>query len=175
MIVAGKTIFAFMLVIAPFMVLADVCTSPSVKSSTYTTSEASSSTNTVFIVQFSLSCKNGAKDLTLYADINGKTVPVTRSAENEKYPYQVSFSDENKNLPSGSYDVKFYDEDGFSNLRKAQRSSEGTSSVKSIFSINVSHSGVWKGPLVPSELVATATAVLVWFLAYSARNSLQSS
>ncbi|WAR26544.1 SSRD-like protein [Mya arenaria] len=140
MIVAGKTIFAFMLVIAPFMVLADVCTSPSVKSSTYTTSEASSSTNTVFIVQFSLSCKNGAKDLTLYADINGKTVP-------------VSFSDENKNLPSGSYDVKFYDEDGFSNLRK----------------------GVWKGPLVPSELVATATAVLVWFLAYSARNSLQSS
>lgn len=35
--------------------------------------------------------------------------------------------------------------------------------------------GVWKGPLVASELVASAAAVAVWFLAYTARNKLQSS
>ena len=31
---------------------------------------------------------------------------------------QVSYSDEHKNLPAGSYEVKFYDEEGYSTLKK---------------------------------------------------------
>lgn len=45
----------------PFSFSANTCTSPQIKSSTYTTTEASSSMNTVFVVQFALTCKNGAK------------------------------------------------------------------------------------------------------------------
>ncbi|KAH3880661.1 translocon-associated protein subunit delta-like [Dreissena polymorpha] len=172
---AGKTIFSFLMLVAPSVVFGDSCASPQVKPSIYTTTEASSSTDTVFIVQFSLTCKGGPSDLTLYADVNGKTVAVTRNDDNVKFPFQVSFSDENKNLPSGTYEVKFYDEDGFANLRKAQRSGESSSSVKSLFSIEVNHPGVWKGPFVSSELVATLVALLVFFSAYTARNSLQSS
>ena len=35
--------------------------SPVVKSKVYTTTEATASTETVFIVQFNVECKNGAK------------------------------------------------------------------------------------------------------------------
>ena len=39
----------------------DTCVDPKVKSSVYTTTEATSSLDTIFIVQFSLTCKNGLK------------------------------------------------------------------------------------------------------------------
>lgn len=45
--------------------------------------------------------------------------------------FQLSFGDENKNLPSGSYDVKFYDEDGYANLRKVNTCSFNTHSYNS--------------------------------------------
>lgn len=172
---AGKSIFAFCMLVGPLLVLGDTCTNPQVKSSVYTTTEAASSMETVFIVQFSLKCSNSASNLNLFADVNGKTLAVTRNEDNSDYLYQVSFSDENKNLPSGTYDVKFYDEDGYSNLRKAQRSGDGAGSVASLFSIAVKHPGVWKGPLVPSELVALAVSACVFYFAYSTRSKLQSS
>ncbi|XP_060562432.1 translocon-associated protein subunit delta-like [Ruditapes philippinarum] len=172
---AGKTIFAFCMIVMPFMVYGDSCLDPKVKSSVYTTTEATSSMDTIFIVQFSLTCKNGLKDLTLFADVNGRTLAVTRSEDNTEFQYQVSFSDENKNLPSGKYDLKFYDEDGYSNLRKAQRSGENVGSVKSLFTIPVNHPGVWKGQLVPSEFVALAVSAAVFYFAYSTRAQLQSS
>lgn len=145
------------------------------KSKIYTTAEAASSTETVFIVQFDLDCKNGAKNLNMYADLNGKTLAVTRTDGGSGMQYQVSYSDEHKNLPAGSYEVKFYDEEGYSNLRKAQRSGESVDSISSLFSIKIDHPGVWKGPLVQSEFVAASVAILVWYIAYSAKNKLQSS
>ncbi|KAL4227076.1 SWI/SNF and RSC complex subunit Ssr4 [Mactra antiquata] len=172
---AIKTIATFCLLVAPVLVLGETCSNPQVKSSVYTTTEAASSMETVFIVQFALKCANSASNLNLFADVNGRTFPVTRSEDNSDYLYQVSFSDENKNLPSGTYDVKFYDEDGYSNLRKAQRSGDDTSSVQSLFSIAVQHPGVWKGPLVASEIVALAVSASVFYFAYITRSKLQSS
>jgi len=160
---------------SPSLLFGDTCTGPQVKTSVYTTTEATASSDTVFIVQFSLTCKNGAKNVNLYADINGKTVAVTQAAEGSEYQYQVSTSDENKNLPSGSYNIKFYDEDGYSILRKAQRSGDNVDSVSSLFTITVNHPGVWKGPFVQTEFLAAMTAILVWYAAYSAKARLQSS
>lgn len=37
------------------------------------------------------------------------------------YHFQISFSEEHKNLPSGSYQVRLYDDEGYSALKKVCR------------------------------------------------------
>merc|ERR1711971_638542 len=157
----------------PCVVLGDTCLAPEVKSESYTTTEAVSSVDTVFIIQFSLKCKNNLKDINLYADIGGRTLPVAKTGKPDSY--QVSFSDEHKSLPKGTYSVKLYDEEGYAALRKMQRSGEGADTVEPLHTLSLSHNGVWKGPFVQSEFVAAMVAILVWYLAYSARSKLQST
>ncbi|KAL5014553.1 hypothetical protein ScPMuIL_008823 [Solemya velum] len=166
-----KMIAVWAFVSLPFLVAGDACLSPEVKSQTYTTTEAVASMETVLIAQFSLRCKNGLKDINLYADINGKTVPVTRTTE--PFKYQVSLSDEHKKLPAGHYSVHLYDDEGYSALRKAHRSGENIDAVKPLYTIGIDHPGVWKGVMVQSEFVAAGVAIVLWYLAYRAKSSLQ--
>jgi len=77
-------------------------------------------------------------------------------------------------LPSGRYTVRFFDEELYSDLRKAQRSGEETSAVKSLFDVEVRHQGASHGPWIQTEHLATGLAVLVWYYAYSTRSKLQS-
>jgi len=150
----------------------ETCTSPQVSSHVYTTSEAQMSSDTVVIVELSLTCKNGVTGLNLYADFNGRTFPASRLLDSDKY--QVSFVDEHKKLPGGSYTVRFFDEDLYGDLRKAQRSSEDVSTVKSLFDVNFRHPGASHGPYIQTEHIATGLVALVWYLAYSTRSRLQS-
>jgi len=160
------------LAVFPIFGAGDTCLSPQVSPKVYTTSEVMMSSETVVIIEFSVTCKNGVKDLNLYAEFNGKTVPASR--EQGSNFYQVSFSDEHKKIPSGTYNVRFFDEEAYADLRKAQRSGEDTSEIKSLFSIPISHQGASRGPWVQSEFVAASVAILVWYLAYSARSNMQS-
>ncbi|XP_061186532.1 translocon-associated protein subunit delta-like [Saccostrea echinata] len=170
---AGKMFSLVVLLVVPFLVLGDSCASPEIKAETYTTTEAIVSTETVFIVQFTLACQNKVRDMNLYADINGKTLPVTKTDRPDFY--QVSISDDHKKLPAGKYEVRLYDEEGYSALRKAQRSGESVDSIKPVTTITINHPGVWKGPIVQSEFVAVFIAILVWYFAYSTKSQLQSS
>lgn len=52
---------------------------------------------------------------------------------------QVSISDDHKKLSSGKYEVRLYDEEGYSMLRKAQRSGESVDAVKPVTSITFNH------------------------------------
>lgn len=130
------------------------------------------SSETVVIVDLSLSCKNGVKGLNLYADFNGRTFPASRILDSDKY--QVSFVEEHKKLPGGKYVMRFFDDDLYTDLRKAQRSGEDTASVKSLFDINIRHQGASHGPWVQTEHVAAALIALVWYYAYVTRSRLQS-
>ncbi|XP_074646073.1 translocon-associated protein subunit delta-like [Tubulanus polymorphus] len=159
-------------ILLPFMVSADTCLGPSVESTVFSTSEVSASSKTVVVIEFTLSCKNGLKNVNLYADINGRTLPATRAQEADKY--QVSFSDEHEKLSAGRYDVRLFDEEGYAALRKAQRSGEDTSSVKPLFTIDANHQGVWKGPIVQSEFIAVCVAAVVWYFAFSAKSKIMS-
>ncbi|XP_022297664.1 translocon-associated protein subunit delta-like [Crassostrea virginica] len=170
---AGKMISLVVLLVVPLAVLGDTCLSPEVKAETYTTTEAIVSTETVFVVQFSLTCKNKVRNINLYADINGRTLPVTKTDKPDVY--QVSISDEHKKLSSGRYEVRLFDEEGYSLLRKAQRSGESVDAIKPVTTISFNHPGVWKGPMVQSEFVAVIIAILVWYFAYSTKSQLQSS
>ncbi|KAI0239856.1 Translocon-associated protein subunit delta [Lamellibrachia satsuma] len=144
----------------PIFCTGDTCLSPIVSPQVYSTSEASLTSETAVIIEFSLTCKNGLKDLNLYADFNGKTFPVSRVQETNRY--QVSWSESHKKLPSGKYAVQFFDEEGYANLRKAQRSTEdNASSIKSLFTIDVTHQGATTGQWVQTEFIAASIAFLV--------------
>lgn len=130
------------------------------------------STDTVVIVEFSVECKNKLKNINLYAEFMGHVIPATQ-VMGEENKYQVTHSDEHTKLPSGTYTMTLYDEEGYADLRKAQRNGESLDSIKNLFTIEVSHKGASAGPVVQSEVVATGVALLVWYAAYAARAKIQ--
>jgi translocon-associated protein subunit delta len=152
--------------------MGDTCASPQVLSQVYTTTEAQMSTETVVVIDFELACKNSPKEFNLFAEFNGRTLPVSRTADGTKY--QVSFSAEHKKLPAGRYTVRFFDDDLYAELRRAQRSGESYSNIQTLFDVEISHQGASYGPWIQTEHVAAAAAILVWYLAYTARSQLQS-
>ncbi|KAM3912003.1 LOW QUALITY PROTEIN: translocon-associated protein subunit delta [Leptodactylus fuscus] len=150
---------------------AETCTDPRIVPSYYTTSDAVISSEVVFIVEISLTCTNGAQNVALYADVNGKQFPVTRGQDVGKY--QVSWSLEHKNAHSGTYEVKFFDEESYSLLRKAQRNNEDISAIKPLFTVDVDHRGAWNGPWVSTEVLAALIGILVYYTAYTAKSNIQ--
>ncbi|NXD74826.1 SSRD protein, partial [Eolophus roseicapillus] len=122
---------------------AEPCPEPTIVPSYYTTSDAVISSESVFVVEISLACKNGAQNVALYADVNGKQFPVTRGQDVGRY--QVSWSLEHRSAQSGTYEVKFFDEESYSALRKAQRNNEDVSRVRPLFTVNVDHRVSWGG------------------------------
>uniref|UniRef100_A0AAQ4P631 Translocon-associated protein subunit delta n=1 Tax=Gasterosteus aculeatus aculeatus TaxID=481459 RepID=A0AAQ4P631_GASAC len=133
----------------------ETCTDPAITPSAYTTSDAVISSESVFIVELSLACANGAQSVTLYADVNGRQFPVTRGQD------------------VGKYQVKFFDEESYSALRKAQRNNEDVNSIEPLFSVNIDHRGVWNGPWVATEVVAALMGILVYYMAFTAKNTIQ--
>ncbi|NXD46893.1 SSRD protein, partial [Copsychus sechellarum] len=125
------------------------CPEPTIAPSYYTTSDAVIASESVFVVEISLVCKNGAQNVALYADVNGKQFPVTRGQDVGRY--QVSWSLEHRQAQSGTYEVKFFDEESYSALRK----------------------GAWNGPWVSTEVVAAAIGLVVYYLAFSTKSSIQ--
>ncbi|XP_061684090.1 translocon-associated protein subunit delta [Syngnathoides biaculeatus] len=149
----------------------ETCTEPAITPSAYTTSDAVIATESVFIVELNLVCANGVQSVTLYADVNGRQFPVTRGQDVGKY--QVSWSLPHKQASSGTYQVKFFDEESYSALRKAQRNNEDVNAIQPLFSVNVDHRGAWNGPWVSTEVVAALTGILLYYIAFTAKNSIQ--
>ncbi|XP_053434900.1 translocon-associated protein subunit delta isoform X1 [Nycticebus coucang] len=150
---------------------AEACMEPQINPSYYTTSDAVISTETVFIVEISLTCKNRVQNMALYADVGGKQFPVTRGQDVGRY--QVSWSLEHKNAHAGTYEVKFFDEESYSLLRKAQRNNEDVSIIPPLFTVSVDHRGTWNGPWVSTEVLAAAIGLVIYYLAFSAKSHIQ--
>ncbi|XP_026953789.1 translocon-associated protein subunit delta isoform X5 [Orcinus orca] len=72
---------------------AEACVEPQITPSYYTTSDAVISTETVFIVEISLTCKNRVQNMALYADVSGKQFPVTRGQDVGRYQAQRNNED----------------------------------------------------------------------------------
>uniref|UniRef100_A0A8C7KAA0 Translocon-associated protein subunit delta n=1 Tax=Oncorhynchus kisutch TaxID=8019 RepID=A0A8C7KAA0_ONCKI len=143
--------------IAAFLALVCLCTGescsdPVITPSAYTTSDAVISSESVFIVELSLACANGAQSVALYADVNGRQFPVTRGQDVGKY--QVIHG-------SGHTHTA------------AQRNNEDVESIQPLFSVNVDHRGAWNGPWVPTEVMAALIGILVYYLAFSAKSTIQ--
>ncbi|XP_036030173.1 translocon-associated protein subunit delta isoform X3 [Peromyscus eremicus] len=150
---------------------AEACLEPQITPSYYTTSDAVISTETVFIVEISLTCKNRVQNMALYADVSGKQFPVTRGQDVGRY--QVSWSLEHKSAHAGTYEVRFFDEESYSLLRKAQRNNEDISIIPPLFTVSVDHRGTWNGPWVSTEVLAAVIGIVIYYLAFSAKSHIQ--
>lgn len=85
---------------------------------------------------------------------------MVRSADNK---FQVSWTDEISKASSGTYDVAFYDEEGFHLFKKAQRTT--ANDIKPLFTINFSHSKPYRGPLYQSEFVVLVIGIVMSYFA----------
>lgn len=152
------------------VVFAETCQKPEVVATAYVTEDATVLTKVAFTTQFTLKCSNGVKGISLYAEVNGKALPAVKLSADNKY--QVSWTEDIKKVHSGDYDVKLYDEEGYSAIRKAYRNAEDPSSVKPLAVVVVNNPGVYLGPWINSELLAVILAALVSYAAFSAKSKL---
>lgn len=125
------------------------------------------SSQVAFISEFTLKCANGAENVPLFAEVEGRLTPVARTGPSR---YQVNWTEDLKKASSGDHIINLYSEDGFAAYRKAQRSGEATSSVKPFSNLKVYHSGTYSGPLFKSELVATVLIAAAAYLAFSEKS-----
>ncbi|VDL19129.1 unnamed protein product [Hymenolepis diminuta] len=133
------------------------CDNPTVQSRYYTSTDSLLSSKTVLIVEGRATCKDDELN-ELYAVLGDKIVPVSRNLETDEF--QVTFSDEHKKLSKGYYHVRFYDDVGYLNLRKAQNHGQPLDSVKPVFTVDVYHGGIWLSPIVQSETMSSLAAAL---------------
>uniref|UniRef100_A0A224XMB2 Translocon-associated protein subunit delta n=1 Tax=Panstrongylus lignarius TaxID=156445 RepID=A0A224XMB2_9HEMI len=146
-----------------------ICKDPEIKATSYTTEDGTVVTNVAFVTEFTLKCSNGVSEIPLYADVSGKMFPAVQLSKDS---YQVSWVEEIQKARSGVYSINFYDEEGYALLRKALRNYEQASSVKPLFNIVINHPGTYQGPWLNSEFLAAALAIVVWYLAFTAKSKL---
>uniref|UniRef100_A0A8C6RFS2 Translocon-associated protein subunit delta n=1 Tax=Nannospalax galili TaxID=1026970 RepID=A0A8C6RFS2_NANGA len=115
----------------------------------YTTSD----TETVFIMEISLTCKNRmVRNMALYVD-SGKQFPVTRGQDVGRY--QVSWSLEHKSAHASTYEVRLFGEGSYSLPRKAQRNNEDVSIIPPLFTVSV---------------LAAAISLVIYYPAFRAKS-----
>lgn len=162
--------FKYFLVFAFFALTnaSSVCENPTVDATGYTTQDATLLTKIAYISDFSLTCANGAKDLSLYAEIGDTVTNVARTPDGIRY--QVSWVEDLATAPSGVQNVKLYDEQGYSSLKKAQRSGESTEGIAPLATIAIYHPGAYQGPWVQSETIAILASIGVFYYAFTQKN-----
>nr|BAN21296.1 translocon-associated protein, delta subunit [Riptortus pedestris] len=149
-----------------------ICTNPTVSVSSFTTEDGTVITNVAYVSEFTLKCANGATEVPLYAEVNGKTFPVVHVTKDS---YQISWVEELAKSRSGEHTINFFDEEGYANLRKAFRNSEQATAVEPLFTIKLNHPGTYQGPWLNSEFMAAAVAAFVWYMAYTSKSKLLST
>merc|ERR1712168_1372309 len=88
------------------LVLGETCTSPSVTTDTYSSKNIALSTETAYLAEFSVNCKEDVKGFNLYAELEpGVLIPVALVPET--YSYQISWTKDHKKLLLGLLMSKF--------------------------------------------------------------------
>lgn len=77
------------LIISLYGVSGEICQKPEVTASAYVTEDATILTNVAFTTQFTLKCSNGVKDITLYAECEGKALPAVKLSVDNKYQVKI--------------------------------------------------------------------------------------
>jgi len=135
---------------------------------TYTTTDGLVLTSVAYINQFRLDC-GGNNEASLYADLNGRLLPVVRSSDGKAY--EVSWYEDISKAPYGDFKINVYDDEGLAQLRKAQRDGT-TAGVKPLLQVDVNHPGTYRGPSIQTEVLASLGAILLWYFAYSTKANL---
>lgn len=86
---------------------------------------------------------------------------------------QVSWNEDVKTSSKGEFKVRIFDEDSFAQLRKAQRTGDDLNKIKELTSVVIKHGGVFKGPWINSELLATILGVGIAYVAIFTRSKIE--
>lgn len=86
----NKLIILTVIAVVTSSALAETCQKPEVSASAYVTEDATILTNIAFTTQFTLKCSNGAKGVSLYAEVEGKTLPAVRLSADNKYQVNLT-------------------------------------------------------------------------------------
>ncbi|KAG8183027.1 hypothetical protein JTE90_017113 [Oedothorax gibbosus] len=151
--------------------IGDICKDPKIDANSYTTVDGMVISDVACISEFSVDC-NANKDFILIADKQGRQLPAVKSLDNRKY--QISWTEDTENFYGGEHGVKVYDEETYAAVKKAYRNDEDVGNIPSAFFISLYHRGIYYGPWVSTEFVATAISVLLFYIAYSAKADLVS-
>lgn len=143
---------------------------PEVQLKAYTSTDTLVVNEIAFVGDITLACKDGSKDILLYAAIGSQPIAVTKVPEPNRY--LISWSEQPAQAKSGSVTVNFYDENGYAAFRKALRSGQDPTSVTPLTSTKVNVEGVYRGPTVNSESLALLTSIIVWYMAYRSKSDL---
>ncbi|KAL7735636.1 hypothetical protein ACLKA6_002524 [Drosophila palustris] len=137
----------------------------------FSTQDATILTQLAHVAEFTLQCSNSAQP-SLFAEFPcGKVVPVAKVGDSK---YQVSWVEDIKQGSSGNVQVRLFDEDGYANVRKAQRDGDKVSSVKSLLDISVPTKSAYKGPWIKAELLAAFLVGGVAYFAFTTKSKVQS-
>ncbi|EEZ98538.1 Translocon-associated protein subunit delta-like Protein [Tribolium castaneum] len=144
------------------------CENPEIKSTSYTTQDATILTHIAYISEFNVKCGSGS--LTNLYSLLGDTIqPVGMTGPNK---YQISWTEEVKNARNGDITIKLFDDDGYALLRKAQRAGDDLKTVPHFAVITINHPGTYKGPWISCECLAVAFSLVVCYYAIHFRSKL---
>lgn len=137
---------------------------------TYSTLDATILTSVAYVAEFQLDCPSLPKGFSIYAQVGDQVIPAVKISDNGKF--QLSWVEEVKKAKGKDYPVKLFDDEGYSNLRKAIRNNEDTSSVELVAQFSLYYSRAYQGPWINSEFLAAVLSIAVWYFAYSAKSKL---
>ncbi|KAF5282358.1 hypothetical protein FQA39_LY17602 [Lamprigera yunnana] len=166
----NKFLQALIVTISFYSASCNTCKNFEISSKSFTTQDATIVTNIAYVSEFSVKCSSGSFSHA-YADVEGAIIPVFEVGPNT---FQVSWIEEIKNARRGSINIRLFDEEGYTALRKAIRAGEDISTVEPLFSVAVNHPGAFNGPWLKSEFLAVALSVVVAYLALTSRSKLVS-
>ncbi|VVC87209.1 translocon-associated protein subunit delta [Leptidea sinapis] len=158
---ATKLFFA-LLAVTFNTISAQTCQNPKVEAASFTSLDATIVTEIAYITEFTLKCDNPLpENYPLYAEVDSKSLAAAQVGENR---YQVSWTMEPSKARAGVYEVRIHDEEGWAAVRRARRN-DPAAVVAPLLAIQLIHPGSFSGPLVNSEVLATALSIIVAYTA----------
>lgn len=121
---------------------------------------------------FRLGCSPGSQEPKLHAEtVDGHYMTVTASNDRPEFK-EVSFVEETQKSKSRWIEMKVFDDETYQKLLNARQSGSSESSYQPMKTISISHYGVYGGPLLKMETVATIALIGAFLFAQSVRNKI---
>ncbi|KAI2800739.1 hypothetical protein RDWZM_010517 [Blomia tropicalis] len=156
-------VLSICVLVAIVCTFADAASTCKMTSSSYSANDGTVLTEVAHLITFTAECPPNV--LPAFANLNGRTLAVVRDDVTKKY--QVSWTQELAKSSSGSYEITVFDDEGFQQLRKAQRA--GEREPKPLLSLSYSHSSPYRGPFVQNEFAALLGLLVLSYVAISYR------
>lgn len=151
-------------------VLGEKCLNPDIKSKTYTTDDATILKHIAYINEFEVKCEAGGAG-RLYALMGDSILPI---ASVGPHKYQLSWTEDVKTAKVGLITVDVYDEAGYMQVKRALRIGEDFKAVRPFARIEIRHHGVYQGPMISCEVVASVLSIVIAYYALSFKSKLVS-